>query len=194
MRVDVTASGGEPNNGVFNLSIPAISSDGRLVAFSSTATNLVSTNVNGMGNIYVRDTCAGATSGCTPTTSLVSLGNDGSVGNWSSGNQSMTADGRFVAFASLASNLVPGDTFPAGGFKDIFVRDTCYGVASGCTPSTVRVSVTNTPNPETQANDISDYPAMSADGHYVVFLSAATDLVPGGSNGHQMVFLAKTGF
>jgi hypothetical protein len=89
---------------------------------------------------------------------------------------------------------VPGDSETAGGFKDIFVRDTCFGVASGCNPSTVRVSVTNTPNPATQANDISDYPAISGDGHYAVFLSAATNLVPGGTNGHGMVFLAKTGF
>jgi hypothetical protein len=193
IRVDLTASGSQPNNGVFNGSIPAISSDGRLVALSSTATNLVSANVGGMGNIYVRDTCEGA-SGCVPTTSLVSLGNDGSTGNSSSGHLGMSAGGEFVAFASLASNLVPGDTEPAGSFKDIFVRDTCFGAASGCVPSTVRVSVTNTPNPETQANNISDYPAISGDGHYVVFLSAATNLVPGGTNGYGMVFLAKTGF
>jgi hypothetical protein len=193
-RVDLTSAGAQPNNSVFNNSIPALSSDGRLVSFSSTATNLVSTNVGGMGNIYVRDTCTGAPVGCASTTTLGSLGNDGSAGNSSSGNQGMTADGRFVAFASLASNLVPGDNEPAGGFKDIFVRDTCFGVTSGCTPSTVRVSVTNTPNPETQANDISDYPAISGDGHYVVFLSAATNLVPGGTNGYGMVFLAKTGF
>jgi hypothetical protein len=106
----------------------------------------------------------------------------------------ISADGRFVAFSSLSSNLVPGDTEPAGGFKDIFVRDTCFGVTSGCVPSTVRTSVTNAPNPETQANGISDYPAISGDGHYVVFLSAATNLVPAGTNGRQMVFLAKTGF
>ncbi len=193
-RLDVATDGSQPNNSVFNGSIPAISSDGRIVAFSSTATNLVSANVGGMGNIYVRDTCTGAPAGCTPTTTLVSLGNDGSVGNSSSGNQGMSANARFVAFASLASNLVPGDTEPAGGFKDIFVRDTCFGAPSGCVPSTVRVSVTNLPSPETAANNISDYPAMSSDGHYVVFLSAATNLVPGGTNGHGMVFLAKTGF
>jgi len=194
IRVDVAAGGSQPNNDVFNNSIPAISSDGRLVSFSSTATNLVPTNVGGMGNIYVRDTCTAAPAGCVPTTSLVSLGNDGSPGNSSSGNQGMSTDGRFVAFASLASNLVPGDTESAGGFRDIFVRDTCFGVASGCVPSTVRVSVTNAPNPETQANNISDYPAISGDGHYVVFLSSATNLVPGGTNGYGMVFLAKTGF
>jgi len=107
----------------------------------------------------------------------------------------MTPNGRFFAFDSLASNLVPGDTFPPGGFKDVFVRDTCYGVVSGCTTSTVRVSVTNTPNPETQADSTSGFPAISADGRYVVFLSQATNLAPGVTgNGHTMVYLAKTGF
>ena len=193
-RMDLSADGSEPNNSTFNGAIPAISSDGRMVAFSSTATDLVSVNVAGMGNVYVRDTCAGVSAGCAPATSLASLANDASAGNSSSGNQSISANARYVAFASLASNLVPGDTEPAGGFKDIFVHDTCFGAASGCTPSTVRVSVTNTPNPETQANAISDYPSISGDGHYVVFLSAATNLVSPATNGHGMVFLAKTGF
>jgi hypothetical protein len=82
----------------------------------------------------------------------------------------MSSNGRFIAFDSIATNLVPGDGFPACGFEDIFVRDTCFGVASGCNPSTVRVSVTNTPNPGTQANGLSGYPAISGDGHYAVFL------------------------
>jgi hypothetical protein len=193
-RVDVATDGTAANNSLTYNIIPSISADGRLVAFATLATNLVSANVGGWANVYVRDTCAGAPAGCPISTSLVSLGNDGSVGNNGSSDQSMSADGRFVAFSSLSSNLVPGDNEVAGGFKDIFVRDTCFGVASGCIPSTVRVSVTNTPNPETEANDISDYPAISGDGHYVVFLSAATNLVPGGTNGHGMVFLAKTGF
>lgn len=194
LRIDLAANGVPPNNSIFNGAIPAISSDGRMVAFSSTATNLVSANVGGMGNIYVRDTCMGAPVGCAQNTSLVSLGNDGSTGNSSSGHQSMSSSARYVAFASLASNLVPGDTELAGGFKDVFVRDTCFGASPNCIPTTVRVSVTNTPNPETQASAISDYPAISGDGHYVVFLSAATNLVPIGTNGHGMVFLAKTGF
>jgi hypothetical protein len=176
VRVDVATDGSQPNNGVFSNSTPGITTDGRLVAFSSTATNPVASNVGGMGNIYVRDTCNGTPSDYAPTTSLVSLGNDGSVGNSSSGNLGMSADGRFIAFASLASNLVPGDSETAGGFKDIFVRDTCFGVASGCNPSAVRVSITNIPNPATQANDISDYAAISGDGHYAVFLSAATNI------------------
>jgi trimeric autotransporter adhesin len=194
-RLDIATDGTVANSSVFQ-AIPAISGEGRIVAFGSRATNLVSLNVGGQGNVYVRDTCAGAAAGCAPSTDLVSLANDGSTANCGSPSQglSMSADGRFVAFDSIATNLVPGDTFPACGFEDIFIRDTCFGAASGCAPSTVRASVSNAPNLAAQANNISGYPAISTDGHYVVFLSAATNLIPGGANGHTMVFLAKTGF
>ena len=178
--------------------IPGISADGRLVVFSTNQINLVSQNVHGNGNAYVRDACTGVASGCTPSTQLASIGNDGSIGNDPSdvdGRPDMSSDGRFIAFASLASNLVPGDTFPAGGWKDIFVRDTCFGVASGCVPSTVRVSVANMPGSfATQSNAISDFPAISGDGHYIVFLSSSTNLVSPPPNGHTMIYLAKTGF
>ena len=176
--------------------IPGISADGRLVAFSTNQVGLVPQNVQG-GNAYVRDTCNGATSGCTPSTQLASLGNDGSLGNDPSqidGHPAISQDGRFIAFASLASNLVPGDTFAPASFKDIFVRDTCFGVSSGCFPSTVRVSLGSPPPYGIQSNAISDFPAISADGHYVVFLSSATNLANPPSNGHQMVYIAKTGF
>ena len=197
IRADVTSNNAQPNNVVSNGAVPALTSDGRLVAFSSTATNLVSTNVAGNADAYVRDTCTAAISGCAPTTILVSLANDGTIGNCQSPSQSLatTSNGRYIAFDSTSSNLVPGDTFPACGWEDVFVRDTCFGVTSGCTPSTVRVSIANTPNPETQADGISGLLAMSADGHYVVFISAATNLAPGVTgNGHSMVYLAKTGF
>ncbi len=195
IRIDLTAGGSQPNGSAFTAIPLPITADGRLVAFGSAATNLVSQNVNGKGNVYVRDTCTGAPAGCVPTTSLASLANDGSVANCGSPSQgvSMSSDGRFVAFDSIATNLVPGDGFPACSFEDVFVRDTCFGVAAGCIPSTVRVSVTNQPNPETPGFAISGYPAISGDGHYIVFLSAATNFFPG-TNGNQMVFLAKTGF
>jgi hypothetical protein len=195
-RVDVTTNGVQANNGAFPAT-PSVSDNGRLVAFASQATNLVSTDVGGEGNVYVRDTCAGAPASCTPATSISSLANDGSMANCPSPSQglSLTPDGRFVAFDSIATNLVPGDTFPACGFEDVFIRDTCFGAPSGCVPSTVRVSVVNSPFPQTPGNSISGQPAISADGHYVVFLSAATNLVPGVTgNGHSMVYLAKTGF
>ena len=205
VRADVSTSGTQANQAADFGPFPAITADGRLVAYGSGATNLVSTSfctyANGCEDVYVRDTCAGVATGCTPTTSLVSIGNDGSIGNCyggsSPGNQtsvSLSADGRFVAFGSISTNLTPDDAYPACGWEDIFVRDTCFGVASGCTPSTVRVSVANAPNPGTSANAISVGNAMSADGHYVVFISSATNLLAPPSNGHAMVYVARTGF
>jgi trimeric autotransporter adhesin len=192
-RESVSTDGTQENNGLDYEVVPSISSDGRLVAWASTATNMVAQNVNGHSDIYLRDTCTGAPVGCTPTTSLASLGNDGSIPNFGQNNQSMSADGRFVAFASLASNLVPGDTVTPGTWKDIFVRDTCFGASAGCKPSTVRVSVAITPY-DTQSNAINDLPRISGDGHYIVFMSAATNYLSDGGNGHEMVYLAKTGF
>ena len=127
-------------------------------------------------------------------TSLVDLPNDGSLPNAGGNNTAISGTGRFVAYASLASNLVPGDTFPIDGWKDIFVRDTCLGAPTGCTPSTVRVSVSNWSSLAWQSNDINDYPQISADGHYVVFLSASTNYLASSGNGFDMVYLAKTGF
>lgn len=199
-RMDVTNGGGQPNSYASVEPYPAISVDGRLVAFGSGATNLVATSLPAsQGNLFVRDTCNGAPSGCTPSTSLISLANDGSIANCGSpGNQggtSLSASGRLVSFGSIATNLSPDDTNTACSTEDIFVRDTCFGVSSGCTPSTVRVSVGTTPSPGTSGNAASTYSAMSADGHYVAFLSPATNFLPGQSaNGHQMVYLAKTGF
>jgi hypothetical protein len=75
-------------------------------------------------------------------------------GGGSPGNQInvfLSADGRFVSFGSISINLTPDDTLPACGGEDIFLHDTCFGVANGCVPSTVRVSVANTPNPGTSA-------------------------------------------
>jgi hypothetical protein len=171
-----------------------LSSDGRFLAFSTLAYNLVSQPANVFGGIYLRDTCNGATSGCTPMTNLVGVGNDGSLPNAGGNNTSISATGRYIAFASLASNLAPGDTFAPNSWKDIFVRDTCFGVTTGCTPSTVRVSVSNWSYLGQQSNAINDYPRISADGHYVVFLSASTNYLSSSSNGNSMVYLTKTGF
>ena len=197
IQLDVGGSSGLGGAGLDSTVIPGISADGRLVAFSTLSINLVPQNIQGFANAYVRDTCIGASSGCSPSTQLASIGNDDSIGNEPSqvdGQSPMSADGRFVAFESLASNLVPGDTFAPASFKDIFVRDTCFGVPSGCFPSTVRVSVTNTPQIATESNAICDLGAISADGHYVVFLSSATNFTTPPGNGHAMVYLAKTGF
>jgi hypothetical protein len=100
----------------------------------------------------------------------------------------ISADGRFVVFTSFASNLVPGKTTP---FGEVYRRDTCVGATMGCAPATIRASVVFD---DTEANQSSGNPSISADGHFAAFLSNATNLLAGGSNGNVQVFLARTGF
>lgn len=69
-----------------------------------------------------------------------------------------------------------------------------FGAPSDCIPSTVRVSVADTPSIATEADAISDYASISADGHYVVFLSSAANFFNVPNGGDTMVYLAKTGF
>jgi len=125
----------------------------------------------GPDKIYLRDTCQGAPLGCSPTTTLVSVGDDGADPNGASRSPSVSASGRFVAFVSDASNLVPGD---ANGVADIFLRDTCINAPTGCVPTTTRVSA----SPDgAESNGASASPLISFDGRFVAFDSAATNLV-----------------
>jgi Tol biopolymer transport system component len=143
---------------------PAISGNGRYVAFASYATNLVPGDTNGFTDIFLRDTCIGAPVGCTPSTTRVSVGSNGDQANGFSFSPTISADGRNIAFTSDATNLVPGDT---NGFTDLFVRDTCVGAPVGCTPSTTRVSLDSQGN---QFHLASLSPAISASGRYVAFV------------------------
>lgn len=178
--------GGVGNNGS---TFPTINSDGRFIAFASFASNLTSTPTTpGINNVFLRDTCAGAPAGCISATTLVSASTAGTPGNGASGLPSISANGRFIAFNSDATNLVTGDT---NGFTDVFVRDTCAGVPSACSPSTVRASTAADGN---QGNFNSSIPAVSADGHFVVFGSGASNLVPADTNNSTDVFLANTSF
>jgi WD40-like Beta Propeller Repeat len=134
------AADGTP--GTADSSAPAMSTDGRFVAFSSAATNLVA-NAPATRQIYLRDTCAGATTQCTPQTTLIST-DDTSV---LSGNDnllpSISSSGRFVAFLSVTASKYPATTAGASnsGYRQIFVRDTCFGATGSCTPTTTRISV-----------------------------------------------------
>lgn len=110
---------------------PSVSTNGRYVAFLSSATNLVTTDTNGVVDAFVRDTCAGVTSGCTPSTQLVSVTTAGIQANGQTTSATIDTTGRYITFESVATNL--GSVSSSGG---IFLRDTCAGVASGCTPST----------------------------------------------------------
>ena len=120
---------------------PSISADGRYVAFVSSATNLVDGDTNGVSDVFVRDTCTGAPSGCTPWTQRVSVASDGTQANDASQAASISATGRYITFSSLATNLDPASSFTSS--SDIFLRDTCTGAPSGCTPSTQLLSLQN---------------------------------------------------
>ncbi len=165
-RVSVSSGGTQGKN---NSQHPAISADGRYVAFMSYASNLVPGDTNGTYDVFVRDQQTGVTE-------RVSVSSDGTQGNSISYAPSISGDGRYVALSSYASNLVPGDT---NGTSDIFVRHRQTGV-------TERVSVSSG---GTQGNGDSRVPAISADGRYVAFESDASYLVPGDTNGAWGVFV-----
>jgi Ca2+-binding RTX toxin-like protein len=152
------------NQGDRNTEYPSISADGRFVAFSSNSSNLVPGDTNSRYDIFVRDTL-------TNTTTRVSVDSAGNQANYDTTFPSISADGRFVAFASNSSNLVPGDT---NNTYDMFVRDTL-------TNTTTRVSVDSA---GTQGNggNVLGIPSISADGRFVAFSSRAFDLVPGDTN------------
>ena len=168
--VSVSAAGG-PANGAS--AAPAASADGRFVAFYSTATNLVAQGSS--GNIFVRDTCAGALS-CSPQTAAVDLAPDGGAPNAAAESQvAISGDGRFVAFASSATNLVTGGLAPAPAQSNVYVRDLCTGVdaPAGCVPHTELVS--SGANGDF-AVGASSSPSLSSDGRFMAFVSAAANL------------------
>jgi len=168
-RVSVTNAGAQSNTLALIGDKPSISDDGRYVAFQSYATNLVAGDTNGAPDIFVRDTVG-------RTTKRVSVTNAGAQANGWSYSPAISGNGRYVAFASDATNLVAGDT---NAVTDVFLRDT-----TGLT--TTRMSVTNT---GAQANDRSSYPVVSSTGTYVMFSSTATNLVSGDTNATSDVFV-----
>ena len=117
-RVSVSSNGEQANQASFD---PVISADGRYVAFMSYATNLVATDTGGKRNIFVRDRQA-------DQTALVSVGIAGPPANGESFGPALSPDGRYLAFQSDASNLVPGDS---NGAQDVFVRDPWRARPSG---------------------------------------------------------------
>ncbi len=173
-RASLSSIGSQTNGGSYD---PVISADGRYVAFESVASNLGATSSNGYLHIYVHDRQ-------THITERVSVNSAGTQANAGGYGPVISADGRYVAFDSEASNLVAGDTnscdFPIGPTcYDVFLRDRQTG-------TTERVSVSGV---ESQANDNSGDPAISADGRYVAFSSGATNLVSGDTNAASDVFV-----
>ena len=170
--ISLLSVNGANSEGNLSSSISDISSNGRYVAFQSAAENLVAGDSNAKTDIFLRDTDTGINS-------RVSVSAAGTEGNDHSYNAAISDDGRYVAFESRASNLVPGDT---NGVWDIFVYDTNTAMTS-------RVSVSSA---GTEANGTSYKPAISADGRYVAFESVAANLVANDTNSNWDVFVHDT--
>jgi Tol biopolymer transport system component len=166
-RVNVDSAGEQANGQSFFEA--SISGDGRFAGFASLATNLVPGDTNDDLDAFVHDLETGVTE-------RVSLGAGGVEANGGSGLPALSGDGRWAAFRSEATNLVPGDT---NGTRDVFVRDRRAG-------TTERVSVATG---GLQGNGVSDFPSISGDGRWVAFESEATNLAPGDTNGTRDVFV-----
>ncbi len=171
VRVSVSSSGGQ---GDLASTEDMISADGRYVAFSSDASNLVPGDTNGFSDVFVHDVLTGETT-------RVSVSSDGEQSNNYSGGPSISANGRFVSFTSPASNLVLDDT---NGAYDVFVHDLVNGV-------TTRASVSSDGGQgEGEGGSVDN--SISADGRYVAFMSGANNLVPGDTNGEPDIFVHDT--
>ena len=147
----------------------SISSDGRFIAFSSDATNIVAGDTNEVGDIFIFDRETGINQ-------RVSIASDGSQANDEPYTCTLSSNGRFVVFGSYATNLVPNDTNNA---VDVFVHDREKGI-------TERVSVASD---GTQANGDSYQVAVNFDGHFVAFKSEATNLVTSDTNKSSDIFV-----
>ncbi len=155
---------------------PRYSQDGRFIVFSSTASDLTTNDVNGIRrDVFVREVAGGRTT-------LVSVNPAGVSGNGDSYAADITADGRFVAFVSRASDLVPGDT---NRVADVFVRDMVEG----------RTVIASIATDGTMADGENHAPRIVADGRVVVFGSRATNLDPTGPDdqGRLDVYLRHLG-
>ncbi len=127
---------------------PSMSSDGRYVAFSSAAADLVAEiGANSMTGrqVYLRDTCFSVSGTCTPTTQLISTDPNGALVGTESILPSVSASGRFIAFLAVTpshstSAGKSASSTPNSGYRQVFVRDICLG-AKNCTPTTTRISL-----------------------------------------------------
>ncbi len=164
--VSLTHDGQSANGSSYN---PAISGNGRFVAFDSLAQNLVSNDTNQVGNVFVRDMQGG-------TMALVSAGLNGQPPNGNSYAPDISEDGRFVTFYSSATNLVAGDSI--ANF-DVFLHDRETGQT---------ICLSRTANGDQALGD-SYEPTISANGRYVAYLSDAGNLVSGDDNDNFDIFL-----
>jgi Tol biopolymer transport system component len=160
-RVSVGPSGTQANGSSY---APSISDDGRFVAFSSYASNLVGGDTNAQADLYVRDRQTGQTQRIVLSGEAVP-------------NGKISADGRYLTLTSPAS-LIPGDT---NGTEDVYVVDRPTG----------RIELMSQSSNGTQANGFSDQPSMSGNGRFVVFNTRASNLGGKDLNGLTDVYLRE---
>jgi Ca2+-binding RTX toxin-like protein len=166
-RISTSTAGGQGDGDSARKNPPIFSQDGRYVIFSSDAGNLVAGDTNGMTDVYRKDLQTG-------NIQLVSASASGVIGDADSGSHysvSASADGRFIAFESEATNLVPGgaNIDPWGSqMVDLYLKDMQTGA----------IRCVSTDENGVRGNGWSEAPALSADGRYLVFKSDATNLMP----------------
>jgi Tol biopolymer transport system component len=165
-RASVAADGAQAND---ESRQGDVSADGRFVAFTSHASNLVIGDSNGDSDVFLRDRQLG-------TTTLVSRTPSGAVGNFPSRLPAISADGRWIAFLSVANDLVPGDT---NASEDVFVYDT----------QTQAMELASVTSAGVQANSLSFNADISGDGRFVVFGTQATNLGGVGGFPNRNVYL-----
>ncbi len=164
-RASTTADGTEANYDSYGA---ALSFHGRYVAFSSTADNLAPGDINTCSDVFRKDLETGEILACSSSAA-------GFLGNDSSFTGSISDDGRYVAFYSYADNLVQGD---ANDAADVFRKDLLTGEIVLCSTTAAG----------TQGDDVSVEAAISSDGSYVAFASAAANLVTPDNGGYLDVF------
>lgn len=172
---------------------PSTANAGLFVSYTSAATNLVNGVTPNINQIYLNSTCISLLTSCAVVNTLVSSPNGTITANAASSESSLTFDGRYVAFASSATNLVQ---VASSGTQQIFVRDTCGAVTSGCTTSTQLVSVSNSSG--APGNALSENPSVSSatssagEAQFIAFSSLATNLAAGDTNGFENAFVRNT--
>ncbi len=157
VRVDLSSTGVQAN---MTSQSPAVSASGRWVAFESAADNLVPGDQNSLSDVFLRDRR-------NVTTKRISVSAGGAEGDGASSQASISGDGRWIAFSSSATNLVPGAT---GGLGNVYLYDRTSGALQ---------RISNALGSANGGNDNSSEPRLSSDGSVVVFTSGASNLVSG---------------
>jgi hypothetical protein len=159
---------------------PAVSADARFVAYTATQDE--------HAQVFVRDTCLGATAACQPHTSLISAATDGTAGNDDSRSPSMSTDGRYVAFSSAATNLIAEASSSTG--RQVYLRDTCQGATASCTPSTQLVST----DPQgALVGTEAILPSVSGSGRFVAFVAVTPSPVKSTTSAKSAAAAATSG-